>query len=456
MSVTQELVEFAVDTRYEDLPEDVVEVVRLAHTNIIGTCLGGYQTRIGRLHVDIAKEHGGGREQALIIGDGSRVSIPFAAYANGNLGFALDYEDMIYYILHPGYITVAAALALGEQTGASGRDVIAAVALGFEVAGRIGVAMQPTAERGSQVWGEQYHPFAAAVTAGRLLGLDAAQMNSAFGVAGTYAPVPSVFKYFGVVEESRPMREGKLGWGWQAMAGVMAAISAHKGFGGGHGILDGERGFWIMAGSDRCDFERMTAGLGSQWVTRDTEYKIHPSIGWNHPAFQATRELVAEHEVQPEAVEAVRITSFMANQIDDRAPAGAVDAMFSLPYTVCTTILREPLGPSLYEEEKLRDPRLRRLLSLTTCEHDREADTLLFDEQRLRQRVAIELAGGRRLERAIEFPRDKPAYGKAEIEAKLDALAAGVLPAAQIEAIKRACETLDQAPNLDALLALLS
>ncbi len=456
MDVTQQLVEFAVNTGYEDLPEDVIEVIRLAHTNILGTCLGGYQTRIGKLHVDIAKEFGGGQAQATLIGDGSRVSVPFAAYANGNLGFALDYEDMIYYILHPGYITIAAALAVGEHVGASGRDVIAAVALGFEVAGRIGVAMQPTAERGSQVWGEQYHPFAAAVTAGKLLGLNAEQMNVAFGVAGTYASVPSVFKYFGVVAESRPMREVKLGWGWQAMAGVMAAISAQKGFRGGHGILDGERGFWIMAGSDRCDFPRMVEGLGEQWVTRDTEYKIHPSIGWNHSAFHATRLLVEEHDIDAADVTGVHITSFMSNQIDDTSPAGPVDAMFSLPYTVCSTILREPLTPELYSDAKLQDPAIRRLLGLTTVTHDREADVLLFDKQHMRQSVAISLADGTRLERQVLFPRDKPEYGRAQIEQKMDDLAGGVLPAEKIAALKQACATLEQAQDLSGLVALLS
>ena len=447
---------FAVDTGFDDLPQDVVDVIKMAHTNILGTCLGGYQTRIGKLHIDIAKEFGGGQTQATIIGDGAKVSVPFAAYANGNLGFALDYEDMLYYILHPGYITIAAALAVGEYVGASGKDVLAAVALGYEVGGRIGVSMQPTAERGSQVWGEQYHPFAAAVTAGKLLGLDAEQMDCAFGVAGTYASVPSVFKYFGIVADSRPMREVKLGWGWQAMAGVMAAISAQKGFAGGRGILDGEHGFWIMAGSDRCDFDRMVDGLGEQWVTRDTEYKIHPSIGWNHPAFWATKQLVQEHGIEPDDVERVDITSFMANQIDDLNPHGPVDAMFSLPYTVCSTIMCEPLVPALYSEEKLRDPTLRRLLGVTRVNHDKEADQLLFDEQRMRQSVAITLRDGSRRERQLEFPRDKPDYAKPQIEAKMDDLAAGVLAPGQITALKTACDELEEASDLTAILSNLS
>ena len=98
MNVTQQLVEFAVNTQFDDLPGSVVDVVKLGNLNIIGTCLGGYQTRIGKMHVEIAREFGAAPEQSTIIGSGAKVSMPFAAYANGNLGFALDYEDMIYYI----------------------------------------------------------------------------------------------------------------------------------------------------------------------------------------------------------------------------------------------------------------------------------------------------------------------------------------------------------------------
>ena len=86
------------------------------------------------------------------------------------------------------------------------------------------------------------------MTAGKLYGLDADALDVAFGIAGTYATVPSAYKYFGIVAETRPMREVKLGWGWMSMAGTVAAQSAHRGFRGGHGVLDGEQGFYVMAG----------------------------------------------------------------------------------------------------------------------------------------------------------------------------------------------------------------
>jgi 2-methylcitrate dehydratase PrpD len=453
--VTRELASFAVRTGYDDLPEDLVELVKLSSLNILGCCLGGYRTRLGQVHTALARELGGGSPQATIIGDGARVSAPAAAYANANLGFALDYEDMVRYIVHPGHTTVAAGLAVGEELHVSGKDYIAAVALGYEISSRIAVAVQPTAERGMQVWGEQYHPFASAVTAGQLLGLDEEQMDVAFGIAGTYSLVPSAYKYFGAVEETRPLREVKMGWGWMCLAGVMAALSARRGLRGGHGVLDGEYGFWIMHGSDQCDFARMLDGLGAEWLTRETEFKIHPSIGLNHPAYWATRQLVEEGGIAAEDIDRVRVTTLWADRVDDPAPAGEVDAQFSLPYTVAATIAGGTLGPDLYTEEKRSSSVMRHLLERIEVIPDAEADRAFFEGQRLLQSVEIALRDGRVLRREIEFPRDKPAVGRPEIERKFEELASASLDEGRRREVRQALNRLEQLEDVTELVRLL-
>jgi 2-methylcitrate dehydratase PrpD len=449
VGATSDLAAFASELRFEDLPEDVVETLKVATLNILGCCLGGAQTRIGRLHVELAKELGGEGE-AMIVGGGT-TSAPAAAYANASLGFALDYEDMIRYVAHPGHVTVGAGLAVGG----SGRDFLAALAAGFEICARIALAVQPTPERGAEVWGEQYHSFAAAATAGRLIGLDAERMEVAFGIAGAYTSVPSAYTYFGPVSETRPMREVKLAWGWNCLAGVVAALSAERGFAGGRGVLDGRHGFWIMHGSDRCDFERLTAGLGDEWLTRETEFKIHPSIGINHPAYWATKQLVEEHAVRAEDVERVRVTTLWAERIGDNSPVGEVDAQFSLPYTVAATILGEPLGAGMYAQERRDDPALRRLLGLIEVIADLAADRLFFEEQRLVQAVELVLADGTELRRKIEFPRDKPAFGRAEVERKFEDLAAGILDVPEREQVRDTVDRLETLADLGELTALL-
>ena len=444
--LTTALANFTARTTFDDLPQAVVEALQLATLNIIACCLGGSQTRIGRLHVELARELSGGAEQATVIGGGGRVSLPFAVYANGNLAFALDYEDMLFAVAHPGFAAVSASLALAEQRTMTGREFLSALAVGYETTARIALTMQPSQARARRVWGQQFHPFASAGAATNALGLTAAQAEVALGIAATYATVPSVYKYFGPVRDTRPIREVKQGWGWVAMGGLMAALSAQKGFAGGLGALDGEFGFWSMAGSDRFDPARGLDGLGETWLTGDIEYKLHPSIGINHPAYWAASKLVREHDVEAEAVDSVRISTPWGNLLADPAPAGAVDAQFSLPYTVATAIDRRPLTPNLYAEETLRDPVIARLLERTRVVHDAAADAAFYNEQRIVQEVSITLIDGRTVTQGAEFPRDRPAVGAAEIERKLHELAGEVLPAEQREALIAA---VDELPALD-------
>ena len=455
MGVTRDLVRFVTATTYDDLSPEAVAAAKGAILNILGNCVAGNRTRIGKLHVDLAKDMGGGRLQATIIGDGARVSVPLAAYANGNLAFALDYEDTLQYVTHPGFITVSSGLAVGEEIGASGRDLILAVALGYEIVARIGLPMQPTPERGKLVFGEQYHPFAGTVTAGKLLGLDEEQLDAAFGIAGTYAPVPSAYKYFGVVAETRPMREIKLGWGWMSMAGTLAALSAHRGFGGGHGILDGEQGFYVMAGSDRCDFERMTRGLGQGWMIVDTEFKIYPSIARNHAPYLAVRTLVDQHQVSPGDIGRIVVRGMQMRLVADFNPRSAVDAQFSLPHAVVTAALRGQIGPDMYTDERLADPLMRDLLQKVELEHDAEADALFFNDQRQRFSVRIDLKSGRSLQKDIEFPRDQPRFRWPDLEQKFRSLSRTVLPERQIDRAVEMVGELDQLRDLGALTGVL-
>ena len=455
-SLTRSLAAFTSETAYDSIPPGVVETLKLATLNILACCLGGLQTRIGQLHVEMAKELGGGAEQATILGDGTRISLPFSVYANSNLAFALDYEDMLFAVAHPGFAAIPSGLALGEGRTLSGREFIAGIAVGYEVTSRIAMTMQPSQARARRVWGQQFHPFASACTAANLLRLDPEESEVALGVAATYATVPSVYKYFGPVRDTRPIREIKQGWGWIAMGGLMAALSAQKGFQGGLGALDGDFGFSSMAGSDRFDPQRGLANLGTDWFIRELEYKIHPSIGINHPAYWAATQLVEEHDFPADSVESIKITTPWGNLLADNAPAGAVDAQFSLPYTVATTIDRRPRSPQLYDEEVLRDPAVLRLLDRTRVVHDVKADATFYEEQRIVQEVSVSLADGRTLTKAAEFPRDRPAYGDKEIEKKFHELAGDVLTRERRDAVIEAVHELPSLADVSKLTSLLS
>ena len=454
--VTRQLASYAAGLRFKDLPREVIAHAKVAVLNIVAAAIGGARTRIGRIHAKLAKDFGGGISESTLIGGGGKVSRAAAAYANGNLAFALDYEDVCHYVIHAGPIVVPAALAIGESIGASGRQFLTAVVAGYESGTRIGLSMQPTAERGAQVWGQQYTPFAACAAVGNLLGLRAEAMDAAFGVTGTYATVPSAYKYFGIVAETRPMREAKLGWGWMSMAGTMGALSAQAGLRGGHGILDGQEGFWIMGGSDRVDHSQIVKDLGTTWLLLDTDFKLHPSIAWNHPPYVALCKLIAEHDVRAKDVVNVRVRNVGVNRIADYAPRSAVDAQFSLPYCIATTLLREPVSARLYDEKLIASRRVRSLLAKIECVADEQMELDWFQRNQMRTHIAITLTDGRTLEQTVTFPQDKPRYGKPDAIQKLRTMADYRFNEARIARIVDTIERLDKLTDIRDLMKLLA
>lgn len=456
MSVTRTLADYAVSGSFDELPPDVVEQTKTCMLNILGAALAGIDTRVGLMHINLAKQTGGGIQEATLIGDGTKVSVAMASYANASLAFALDYEDVVCYCIHAGPVTIPVALAIGEQVEASGRDVIMAIERGYEIGTRIGLSMQPSAERGAKVWGQQYTPFAPCVAASRLLGLSAEATDVAMGITGTYATVPSAYKYFGRVEDTRPMREAKLGWGWMALVGTYGALSAKEGFRGGHGILDGDEGFWIMAGSDKCEHEIMVNELGETHYILETEFKVHPSIAWNHPVHIGLKKLQSQHGFSITELESVRVKGLGAERIADYAPVGEVDAMFSLPYTIATTLLGDELLPAMYSQERIHSADVKELLSKITIEADEQAELAWFNEGRMCFEINIRLNSGTELSLETEFARDKPEIGRQEIEAKFRQLAGLTLSENKVNEIVSMIDRLEDIENISVLTRLLA
>ncbi len=455
MSTTRRLAEYAASGGFDDLPSEVIEHTKTCILNILAAAVAGRETRIGQMHIDLAKQTGGGTPEATIIADGKKVSAAMASYANASLAFALDYEDVVCYCIHAGPVTIPAALAVGEQVRATGRELIAAIERGYEIGTRIGMSMQPSAERGAKVWGQQYTSFAPCVATSRLLKLNAEEIDAAMGIAGTYAPVPSAYKYFGKVAETRPMREAKLGWGWMAMGGTFAALSAKRGFRGGYGILDGDEGFWIMAGSDQCDHAVMLKDLGNSHYILETEFKVHPSIAWNHPVHVGLKKLMQRHAFRADDVESVLVRGLGADRIADYKPAGEVDAMFSLPYTIATTLLGDELLPNLYDQERIDSDDVTDLLKRIRIEPDPEAELAWFNEQRMCFDIYVNLNNGQRLHENSEFARDKPKIGRPEIVEKFRKLAGVVLPDTKIANVVAMVESLEDVQDVSELSMLL-
>ncbi|MGE5098230.1 MAG: MmgE/PrpD family protein, partial [Betaproteobacteria bacterium] len=257
------LAEYAAGLRYEDIPEGARERARQCIADTLGACILGSTLSWGRMVEAHARRHGSGGV-ARIVASGARVHAPMAALANGVFahGFELDSLRQPGAGVHPGASLVPAALAVGETTGASGRDFLTAFVAACEVMFRIGAATHHSSEeRGFHAPGLT-GPFGAAICAGRLMGLDGGRLANALGIAGSFCAGLLAFNHAG-----RGSMVKRLHLGRAAEAGVVAASLAAEGYEGPDTVLEGRHGF-LEAFCERPEAELLTRGLGTEFETQ--------------------------------------------------------------------------------------------------------------------------------------------------------------------------------------------
>ncbi|MCS6067507.1 MmgE/PrpD family protein [Klebsiella variicola subsp. variicola] len=205
-----------------------------------------------------------------------------AAFANAAMINGLDHDDGVEIdgkgLGHPGPHWFAAAMvALDLNPEPVAQDVlITTLAAGFEVNNRLIHAIQPSAERFSQVYGvAQHQSIGAAVVAGRLLGLNPEAITSRGGPGRRVNTAPSLHQYNW---RQRPLLSLKDAVAPAAQAAVQAVIVAQRGLSGSLDVLDGEQGFWRMIGSDQFAPDRLTDELGSHWYAGYGSFKRYPGL----------------------------------------------------------------------------------------------------------------------------------------------------------------------------------
>ena len=280
--IAEVLAEFIVRQKFEDLPKDVVHETKRALLDSIGCAIGGLSMDRGKIARKLAARLGGPRE-STIIGTGDKVSCENAAFVNGELINALDYDAMI-----GGHVTpnvLPAVLAVAESVGSSGRDLIVALVLSHEIGKRVRAGGLQLAEetitegpeRGNIKWasccGYSACTIGAAVGAGKILNLSQEKLAHAIGIAGYICP-PNTQRKWTASSPVATMKYGSPGWG--AKAGVNAALLAEGGYLGDSDIFEGELGFWRYTGHEKWWPERVVENLGKRWFSREISYKQYP------------------------------------------------------------------------------------------------------------------------------------------------------------------------------------
>lgn len=418
---TGALAGFISATRFDRLAEPVVEYVKRLVLDGVANAIAGSHTEPARNQRCVVDDLGSG-QAARILGTGERMSLLAATFINASSANMLDFDDTYKTFLHPGATAIAPAFAVAEQHGLGGRAVITAVAAGYETQIRVAEAALPSQERRQQVWGfAPWQTLGAAAVAANLLTLDAETTRHALGAAAFNAPVPSIRK-LGLEPGDRPFSWAKNNYGWAAMGGLLGTLLARNGFRGTRSVLDGDRGFWVMAGSDRCDFSSMTAGLGDDFRLLATSVKPYAACRWTHSALDCVRALRRDSVAGVDRVEIHTFRELAANFTNPR-PADVIDAQFSLPHLVALELAgRSPAGG--LREADLTDQTVNQLAARVRVHHDPTMDEA-FHDGHMPAHVVHHLHTGQTVEKTVPDPtwgtRDQP-FTDADLLAKCRAL----------------------------------
>lgn len=400
--LSQRLAVFAAGLRAEDLPQDVVRAVKRSILDQVGVIaaasgLGGDC----KAFVETAKEAGG--SGATLIGCRAETSPAMAALANGAMAHALDFEDTHdATLVHPSASSVPAALAVGERLSASGSELIAAVCAGSEVACRIGASFVGSPQDGHFFLLPLVNAFGATAAAGRMLGLNAEQMEHAFGLAMSQV-VGSAAVLTEPGSSFREIRDG-----FNAKAGVLAAQLASRGVRSFRSPLEAEHGYYAMFQGGRFDPSAFE-GLGDRFEVANVSYKPWPACRGTHVFIEAALDLSRRHSLQASDIESIVVdvspffTSLCEPESIRKKPKTATEAKFSIPFALAVTLVEGNVDLASFDAEKRGDAAI---LALAGRVRHRSNDAP--QDQSTRGGLTLETKDGRQFHAEYEEPLGHP------------------------------------------------
>jgi 2-methylcitrate dehydratase PrpD len=450
MTHTTILARHAASLQYDTLPPGVVQAAKRATLDLLGVIFPAVQYRPGQvMNAYIARQ--GGTPDATVIGTSIRTSTAQAALANGTMAAEMELDDVHPESgTHPGSVYVPAMLAVAERIDSSGKDWIAALVGAYDVGCKLAMAMGYARQysRGFHATGVS-GIFGGAAGAARLLGLDAAGMESAFGLAGCQAAGLLIYE----MEQEHFTKSFQSGV--PARNAVVAAELAADGYIGAPGSLDGHRNVF-NAFSTAHEFEKMTADLGTRYEIEHTGYKFYAACRAIHSPLDVLLELSTEHGFAAGDIDEVNVwlPPDIVPVVDDN-----VLTTHNLQYIMAAGLVDRSITRIQTGPERRADSTLNALARRVTLRPDTELAGRYPEIGMLGpSRTAVKLQDGR----AFEVERDSPKGSNArpvsdrEIEDKFLQMATQVIPQRQAEDIVAVVRNLEALSSIRELAALLT
>jgi 2-methylcitrate dehydratase PrpD len=342
MNSNQRAVDFALDTKWNDLPETVQHQSKRALLDNLGVLIAGGITPVSQITNAFVEDHLAGnspKDACTIVSNGKKASAAGAALANGIAANGLDMDDGYKAAKgHPGAALLPVLLAAAELAiDANGRDFLAALVVGYELAIRAAIIRHATytTYHSTGSWGA----IGGAAAGGRLLGLDSGQLRHAMGIAEYFAPIAPMMKGIDVVA----MTKDSIGWG--AMVAMSSILMARKGFSGIAPLFADGPG------------PEMTQGLGREWLILNLYHKPYACCYWVQAPIAGTLALIQAHGLAPEQITQIRVHSFHeAARLSCAAPGDTEEAQYNLAYGVACAVLKGKIGPEEVTPPAIFDP----------------------------------------------------------------------------------------------------
>ena len=453
---TRGIAEFVAGLRYEAIPVEVIERIKLLVLDSLGCAIFGAELPWSRiLQRTLAKVDTS--RGCTVWGTDQRLSAPHAALVNGTLVQSFELDDVHRVgVLHVGAVTLPGVLAIAEmQPDLTGRDLLTACVAGYEIGPRVGMCMGP--EHIGQGWhsGATVGVFSAAAGSAAALRLSADQTVHALGIAGTQAAGLMAAQFGAMVKR---MHAGR-----SAQSGLYGALLAENGFTGIVDVFENEYGGFCTTFSrstDRFDRSLLTKGLGQQFETLRIALKFYSCVGSNHTTLDAIRTMQARHPFGAEDVARILVQGSRVTMDHvgwPYVPQGMTSAQLNLPYCVATLLLDGDVFVDQFTEDKIADPDRMRIAAKVAVAED-PAITARGSTYRHMVHVTVELKDGTRLDETVEAPRGSEAsFAMAEdVIAKFTKLAQRRIAMARVDQIVEQVMQAERMPSAAALVRLLA
>ncbi len=439
------IVSFVCRTTFDDLPQDVVLRAKEVLVDALSVIAAGAQEdEVKALKERIVDPKA--RQIASLIGLGMRTEPSNAALINGTAGTFLELDEGNQFGRgHPGIHVVPAALAIAEDGRLSGRDLVTALVLGYEIGTRIGIACKIRMSMHPHgTWGT----VGAAVAVGKLMGYGEAAMKEMINVSSS----------LGLATSRRTMLEGgtvrNVYSGVSNFMGILAHQLVRSGF---TGEADGLKTVYGSVVSDTFSPEVMTEELGKRFEIARNYFKMHACCRYNHGTLDALEQILARRPLKADEVKAVDVETYsLAAQLCDQNPQNMLAAKFSIPFAVATLIAHGRTDVTCFNPEVVRNGSVQALAQRVKVTEDPKLTAMM--PARRPSRVRVTLKNGEKLEAEVTMNKGdfEDPYGPADLEKKYYSLADPVWGHAKAEQIRSQLMAVEKVKDINQVTALIA